>query len=160
MSVLIVLANEYDITAQYANIKHAIAYAAKFGRTRTRIDWFLSGATRSESSVSEAQRMSEAISMVSDSCILVNKNNWHYIHDNRSINIHNNFVRLKEWLEFNQSYQEIRVVTSNNLASHIAEIVIPGNNFKWIYSDLLELGVDNLDIAVEFEKRQGIASIV
>lgn len=160
MSVLIVLANEYDTAAQQANIKNAIAYATKFRRTR--IDWFLSGACRKESSISEAQRMSEEISMVSDSSILVNKHNWHYIHDNKSVNIYNNFARLKEWLEFNQSYKEIQVVTSNNLASHIAEIVIPGNNFQFIYPESIDLRLDNFEDcmkAVE-EKRQRIASMV
>ena len=157
MSVLIVIANEYDIASQQANIKHAIAYAAKFNRTRIRIDWFLSGSSRSESSISEAQLMSEAISSVSESCILINRNNWHYIHDNRSTNLKDNFARLNEWLEFNCSYQEIQVVTSNYLASHIAETVSPENKFKWIYSDLTE---PNGVIAVESDKRPRIASVV
>lgn len=139
MSVLIVLVNEYDITSQQTNIKHAIEYASKFSRTRVRVDWFLSGASRCASSISEAQLMSEAISTVSESCILVNKHNWHYIHDNMSTNLKDNFARLNEWLEFNRSYQEIQVVSSSYLAKHIAQTIIPGNKFKWIYSDLIEL---------------------
>ena len=137
MSVLIVIANDYDIASQQANIKRAIEYVCKFSRTRIRIDWFLSGSSRSQSSISEAQLMSEAISTVSESFITINKYNWHYIHDNRSTNLKDNFARLNEWLEFNRSYQEIQVVTSNNLASLIAETIIPGNKFKYIYSDLV-----------------------
>jgi len=157
MSVLIVIANEYDVASQQANIKRAIEYVYKFSRTRIRIDWFLSGASRSQSSISEAQLMSEAISTVSESCILINKHNWHYIHDSRSTNLKDNFARLNEWLEFNGSYQEIQVVTSNSLAQTIAQATIPGNKFKWIYSDLAE---PNSVIAVESDKRQRIASVV
>jgi hypothetical protein len=161
MSVLIVLVNDYDITSQQANIKHAVAYAAKFNRTRVRVDWFLSGAPRVKSLISEAQQMSEAISNVSESCILINKHNWHYIHDNRSINIKDNFARLNEWLEFNQSYQEIQVVTSKNyLASRIAETVFPGNKFKWIYSDLIEMVDDDVSMKAVEEKRQRVANMV
>jgi hypothetical protein len=158
MSVLIVIANDYDIASQQANIKRAIEYVNKFSRTRIRIDWFLSGSSRSPSSISEAQLMSEAISTVSESCITVNKYNWHYIHDNRSTNLKDNFARLNEWLELNGSYQEIQVVTSNSLAQTIAETIVPGNKFKWIYSNLVE---PNSVIAVESDKRQRIiASVV
>ena len=158
MSVLIVIANDYDIASQQANIKRAIEYVyKKFSRTRIRIDWFLSGSSRSQSSISEAQLMSEAISTVSESFITINKYNWHYIHDNRSTNLKDNFARLNEWLEFNRPYQEIQVVTSNYLASLIAETIIPGNKFKWIYSDLVE---PNSVIAVDSDKRQRIANVV
>lgn len=160
MSVLIVLVNEYDITSQQTNIKHAIEYASKFSRTRVRVDWFLSGAPRCASSISEAQLMSEAISTVSESCILVNKHNWHYIHDNRSTNLKDNFARLNEWLEFNRSYKEIQVVSSSYLASHIAQTIIPGNKFKWIYSDLIELDDADGNVKAVEEKRQRVASMV
>jgi len=158
MSVLIVIANEYDVASQQANIKRAIEYVYKFSRTRIRIDWFLSGASRSEFSISEAQLMSEAISTVSESCILINRHNWHYIHDNRSTNLKDNFARLNEWLEFNRSYQEIQVVTSNYLASQTAETIIPGNKFKWIYSDLIE--PDNIRDVIEPEKRLRVETTV
>jgi len=136
MNVLIVLVNDYDIKSQESNIQHAIAYAAKFSRTRHRIDWFLSGASRSGSLISEAQLMSETISTISESCVGINKHHWHYVHDNRSTNIKDNFDRLNDWLEFNKSYTEIQIVTSNSLAETIAQTIIPGNKFNWIYSDL------------------------
>ena len=164
MSVLIVMVNEYDITSQQANIQNAITYASKFSRTRTRVDWFLSGAPRINSSISEAQLMSEAISTLSETRILVNKHNWHYIHDNRSTNIQNNFARLNEWLEFNCSYQEIQIVTTNYLDREIASAVIPGNKFKWIYSNLVESNnhenSNNTTKTLEPEKRQRVAGVV
>jgi len=161
MSVLIVLVNEYDIRSQQANIQNAIEYASKFSRTRTRVDWFLSGAPRRGSLISEAQLISEAISTISETRILVNKHNWHYIHDNRSTNIENNFDRLNEWLEFNCSYQEIQIVTSNVNHHSIAQMIIPGNKFKWIYSNLTECDHTNSTMsAVDSEKRQRIELLV
>lgn len=159
MSVLMVLLNEYDIPSQQINIQNAMAYVNKFSRTRIRVDWFLSGAPRVGSLISEAQLMSEAISTLSESRILINKqHNWHYIHDNRSTNIQNNFARLNEWLEFNRSYQEIQIVTSKYLAQEFANTIIPGNKFKWIFPpDLVE---PNSVTAVESEKRQRVAGLV
>ena len=158
MSVLIVLVNDYDIKSQQSNVQHAITYAAKFSRTRYRIDWFLSGACRSGSLISEAQLMSETISTISESCVGINKLHWHYVHDNRSTNIKDNFARLNDWLEFNKSYTEIQIVTSNSVALTIAQSTIPGNKFKWIYSGLIE--PDNIQAVIEPEKRLWVETAV
>jgi len=127
MDVLVVLVNTPDFETQEANILFAIECANQY--INVRVDWFLSGANKTNSKISEAQKMSEIISIHPGG---VNKRHWHYIHDYRSTTIQGNLVRLSEWLEFNlQSYKNIYVFTSDKQAESIADTIIPNNNFKW-----------------------------
>lgn len=127
MDVLVVLVNTPDSDSQKANIQLAIKRANKCYNAR--IDWFLSGANKINSKISEAQVMSELISIHPGG---INKKDWHYIHDYRSTNTMGNLVCLNQWLEFNlPSYKDIYVFTSDTQAESLAHVIMPNNNFKW-----------------------------
>jgi len=122
-----VLVNTPDLNSQESNILTAVKCANQYKNVR--VDWFLSGANKMNSNISEAQKTSELISSHPDG---MNKNEWHYIHDYRSTTVQGNLVRLNEWLEFNMKYyKDIIVFSSDERVESLAEIFFPNNNFKW-----------------------------
>ncbi len=105
-------------------------------------DWFLSGGIKnpSESSVSEAYKMSQMISNSDEFTYGSSKADWNYILDEVSTNTAENFIMLKKMLENNQGkYAKVYVVTSDFhfvRASMFADKIIENNDFDWILSDI------------------------
>lgn len=105
-------------------------------------DWFLSGGIKnpSESSISEAYKMTQMIANSNLFTYGVLKEKWNYILDENSTNTAENFIMLKQMLEKNSNkYSKIYIVTSDfhfNRASLFANKIIENNNFNWILADI------------------------
>ena len=123
-------------------INSGVEFASNERNRNIKIDWFLSGGIKnpSESTVSEAYKMSEIISK-SDIFTYGNiKEDWSFIYDTIATNTAENFIMAKNHIEENSNkYSEIYVVTSDfhyDRASKISEKIMKNNGFKWILSDL------------------------
>lgn len=106
------------------------------------IDWFLSGGIKnpSESTVSEAYKMSQMISNSDEFSYGSSSADWNYILDEISTNTAENFIMLKKMLENNpDKYSKVYVVTSDfhfTRASMFADKIIKNNDFEWVLSEL------------------------
>jgi hypothetical protein len=121
-------------------IKTGINFA--LNERNVEVDWFLSGGIKnpSESSVSEAYKMSQMISNSEEFTYGSLKSDWNYILDEVSTNTAENFIMLKKMLENNPGkYSKVYVVTSDfhfGRASMFANKIIKNNDFEWVLSQL------------------------
>jgi len=141
MNILIVMlgCNVFNLLNDRINL--GIKFALN-ERKENNIDWFLSGGIKNptETTISEAYKMSQMISKSHEFVYGSSKENWNYILDEASTNTAENFFMVKKLLDNNQDkYSKIYVVTSDfhfNRASKFADKIIENNEFEWILSDL------------------------
>jgi hypothetical protein len=140
MKFLIVMLGCNVLRLLNGRMKTGINFALNEGNTE--IDWFLSGGIKnpSESTVSEAYKMSQMISNSDEFSYGSSNANWNYIFDEVSTNTAENFVMLKKMLENNPGkYSKVYVVTSDfhfGRASKFADKIIENNEFNWILDDI------------------------
>ena len=141
MNILIVMLGCNVINLLNDRINLGIKFALN-ERKEKNVDWFLSGGIKnpSESTISEAYKMSQMISNSDEFVYGSSKENWNYILDEVSTNTAENFFMLKKIIENKPNkYSKIYVVTSDfhfNRASKFADKIIENNEFEWVLSDL------------------------
>ena len=140
MKFLIVMLGCNVLNLLNDRIKTGINFA--LNERNVEVDWFLSGGIKnpSESSVSEAYKMSQMISNSEEFTYGSLKSDWNYILDEVSTNTAENFIMLKKMLENNPGkYSKVYVVTSDfhfGRASMFANKIIKNNDFEWVLSQL------------------------
>jgi hypothetical protein len=140
MKILIVMLGCNVLSLLNDRMKTGINFA--LNERNVEIEWFLSGGIKnpSESTVSEAYKMSQMISNSDEFSYGSTKSEWNYVLDEVSANTAENFVMLKKLLESNpDKYSKVYIVTSDfhfGRASKFADKIIENNDFSWILSDI------------------------
>ena len=140
MKILIVMLGCNVLSLLNDRMKTGINFA--LNERNVEIEWFLSGGIKnpSESTVSEAYKMSQMISNSDEFSYGSTKSEWNYVLDEVSTNTAENFVMLKKMLESNpDKYSKVYLVTSDfhfGRASKFADKIIENNDFSWILSDI------------------------
>ena len=140
MKILIVMLGCNVLSLLNDRMKTGIKFA--LNERNVEIEWFLSGGIKnpSESTVSEAYKMSQMISNSDEFSYGSTKSEWNYVLDEVSTNTAENFVMLKKMLESNpDKYSKVYLVTSDfhfGRASKFADKIIENNDFSWILSDI------------------------
>jgi hypothetical protein len=139
MKIVILMLGCNVLNLLNARMKTGINFA--LNERNVEIDWFLSGGIKnpSESTVSEAYKMSQMISSSDDFTYGSSKENWNYILDEVSTNTAENFIMVKKLLENNPGkYSKVYVVTSEfhfGRASKFADKIIENNDFEWVLDE-------------------------
>ena len=140
MKILIVMLGCNVLSLLNDRMKTGINFA--LNERNVEVEWFLSGGIKnpSESTVSEAYKMSQMISNSDEFSYGSTKSEWNYVLDEVSTNTAENFVMLKKMLESNpDKYSKVYLVTSDfhfGRASKFADKIIENNDFSWILSDI------------------------
>jgi hypothetical protein len=140
MKILIVMLGCNVLSLLNDRMKTGINFA--LNERNVEIEWILSGGIKnpSESTVSEAYKMSQMISNSDEFSYGSTKSEWNYVLDEVSANTAENFVMLKKLLESNpDKYSKVYIVTSDfhfGRASKFADKIIENNDFSWILSDI------------------------
>ena len=114
MKILIVMLGCNVLSLLNDRMKTGINFA--LNERNVEVEWFLSGGIKnpSESTVSEAYKMSQMISNSDEFSYGSTKSEWNYVLDEVSTNTAENFVMLKKMLESNpDKYSKVYVVTSD-----------------------------------------------
>ena len=146
MNILIILLGSNINYLLKDRIDIAINFVNKFNKSN--IDWFLSGGIKNPDldTISEAEKMSNEIKKV-----VINEsteNKWNYIFDTEATNTAENFIMAGKFLNENNKYDEVYIVTSSfhyERANKIAEKILNVKP-KWI------LGYLELDDSIYWEK--------
>lgn len=146
MNILIILLGSNINYLLKDRIDIAINFVNKFNKSN--IDWFLSGGIKNPDldTISEAEKMSNEIKKV-----VINEsteNKWNYIFDTKATNTAENFIMAGKFLNENNKYDEVYIVTSSfhyERANKIAEKIL-NIKPKWI------LGYLELDDSIYWEK--------